>query len=240
MARRKKDMMDEEWEEKDQEMNEPSEDEDYDADAKEPDDEEIEEDILELEEIEAKLESGEAFFTTSDDRSLLPKARIVYSCPRCRRIFFNNRWVKDNITDLFTVRTELAYCDRCTSKAVDNFVGSIEIYDKKLKERKDEFVRLAHEVEAELENRPPFEKIINIVEKNDILFIFTNTTRLAMEIGRRIRSEFHGGVQYEWFDRNQYLRVKWYDEVHNKEYFKERIRALKERRFGLFAFEDEE
>ncbi len=197
------------------------------------------EDVLELEEIEKKLASGEAFFS-SDDNTLLPKQRIVFTCPRCKRIFFNNRWVKDNITDLFTVRTEMAYCDRCLEKAAGEFVGSIEIYDKKLKERKEEFIQLAREVEEELENSPPFEKIIDIVEKNEILFIFTNTTRLAMEIGRRIRQEFMGGIQYEWFERNQFLRVKWHDEVKNKEYFKERIRQLKERRFGLFAFEDEE
>ncbi len=197
------------------------------------------EDVLELEEIEKKLASGEAFFST-DDNTLLPKQRIVFTCPRCKRIFFNNRWVKDNITDLFTVRTEMAYCDRCLEKAAGEFVGSIEIYDKKLKERKEEFIQLAREVEEELENSPPFEKIIDIVEKNEILFIFTNTTRLAMEIGRRIRQEFMGGIQYEWFERNQFLRVKWHDEVKNKEYFKERIRQLKERRFGLFAFEDEE
>jgi len=201
---------------------------------------EIEEDIMEIEEIQAKLESGEAFFTTAHESSLLPKARIIYACPRCRKVFFNNKWVKDTFTDVFTVRTELAYCDKCLKKAVDNFIGSVEIYDKKLAERKDQFLELAREVERVLENSPPFEKIINVQEKEGILFIFTNTTRLAMEIGKSIRDEFHGGIQYEWFERNQYLRVKWFDEVKNKEYFKERIRSLKERRFGMFAFEDEE
>ncbi len=238
MARKKKNFDEEEehrhdFENVDEEMDEEVDELDEDA---EPEDVE---DVLELEEIEKKLESGEAFFS-SDDNTLLPKQRIVFTCPRCKRIFFNNKWVKDNITDLFTVRTEMAYCDRCLDKATGEFVGSIEIYDKKLKERKEEFIQLAREVEEEMENSPPFEKIIDIVEKNDILFIFTNTTRLAMEIGRRIRQEFMGGIQYEWFERNQFLRVKWHDEVKNKEYFKERIRQLKERRFGLFAFEDED
>lgn len=201
---------------------------------------EVEEDILEIEEIQAKLESGEAFFTPSDESGIMPKSRIIYACPRCRRVFFNNKWVKDNFTDVFTVRTELAYCDRCLSKAVDNFVGSVEIYDKQLNDRKETIIQIAREVERSIENSPPFEKIIDIVVKKDILFIFTNTTRLAMEIGKNIRDEFHGGIQYEWFERNQYLRVKWFDEIHNKDYFKERIKALKERRFGLFTFEDEE
>ena len=55
-----------------------------------------------------------------------------------------------------------------------------------------------------------------------------------------MRQEFGGGIQYEWFERNQYLRIKWYDEVDNKSYFKEKLRSLKDRRFGMFAFEDEE
>ncbi len=238
MAPRRKKIEDEQeehrhdFEDFDAQEAEVEEDDEFDEEA-EP------EDVLEIEEIEKKLASGEAFYS-SDDNTLLPKQRIVFTCPRCKRIFFNNKWVKDNITDLFTVRTEMAYCDRCLQKVAGEFVGSIEIYDKKLKERKEEFIRIAREVEEELENSPPFEKIIDIVEKNDILFIFTNTTRLAMEIGRRIRQELMGGIQYEWFERNQFLRVKWHDEVKNKEYFKERIRQLKERRFGLFAFEDED
>ncbi len=238
MAKKKKDPFEQDWEDFENELTDSREEEE-DEDTFN-DEEEVEEDLEELEDIESKLASGEGFFEISREGTLLPKIRVVYSCPRCRRIFFNNRWMKDTITDLYTIRTELAYCDRCLSKAVDNFVGSVEIYDKKLKERKDQIIQLAKMVENELDQKPAFEKIIRISEKNDILFIFTNTTRLAMEIGRRIRSELHGGIQYEWFERNQYLRVKWFDEIKNKNYFKERIRALKERRFGMFSFEEEE
>ena len=80
--------------------------------------------------------------------------------------------------------------------------------------------------------------IIDVSEKNDILYIFTNTTRLALEIARGIRYEFGGSIQYEWFERNQYIRAKWFSEIQNREYFKSRIRAAKENRIGMFSFED--
>lgn len=206
----------------------------------EEEEEEETEDIEELEEIEAKLEKGEDVAISALESKVVSKSQTIYSCPRCRKIFFNKKWVKDSITDLFTVQTELAYCPKCVGKTFENFIGSIEIFDKKLSERKDQFIETVKRVEKSLEDTPPFETIIEIVEKNGILFIFANTTRLAIEIGKALRQEFSGGIQYEWFERNQYLRIKWYDEVDNKAYFKERLRALKDRRFGMFAFEEEE
>jgi hypothetical protein len=125
-------------------------------------------------------------------------------------------------------------------KTYENFVGSLEIFDKQLSERKDQFIETAKQVERSLEDAPPFENIIENVEKQGILFVFANTTRLALEIGKMLRQEFGGGIQYEWFERNQYLRIKWYDEVDNRAYFKERLRTLKDRRFGMFAFEEED
>ncbi len=202
--------------------------------------EETDENINELEKIETKLKKGENIAISSLDLSVLRKSRVIYSCPRCKKIYWNNKWVKDTLTDIYSIRTELAYCNKCIGKTYENFVGSVEIYHKELPKYKDQIIELAHRVERSLEDTPPFEKILNISEKNDILFIFANTTRLALEIGKALRQEFQGGIQYEWFERNQYLRVKWYNEVDNRNYFKERIRALKDRRFGMFAFEDEE
>ena len=174
------------------------------------------------------------------ESKVISKSQTIYSCPRCKKIFFNKKWVKDTITDLYTIHTHLAYCPKCIGKTYENFIGSIEVFDKNLGEKKDDFMEAAQRVERSLEDAPDFEKVIEMVEKKGILFIFTNTTRLAMEIGKAFRQEFGGGIQYEWFERNQYLRIKWYDQVDNKAYFKERLRALKDRRFGMFSFEDEE
>ncbi len=210
----------------------------------EADDEESEgeetEDIRELEEIESKLERGEEVAISALESKVIGKSQTVYSCPRCKKIFFNKKWVKDTITDLYTIHTHLAYCSKCVGKTYENFIGSLEIFDKELKARKEKFIEIARQIEKNLEDTPPFENIINVVEKTGILFIFSNTTRLALEIGKAIRQEFGGGIQYEWFERNQYLRIKWYDQVDNKTYFKERLRALKDRRFGMFSFEDED
>ncbi len=222
----------------DEDENEDMEDDEEEEDEEENGEET--EDMEELEEIEAKLHRGEDVALSALETKVIAKSQTIYSCPRCKKIFFNKKWVKDVITDLYTVQTQLAYCPKCVDKTYENFIGSIEIFDKNLKERKNRFTEIAKQVERSLEDAPPFENIINTVEKNGILFIFTNTTRLALEIGKALRQEFGGGIQYEWFERNQYLRIKWYDEVDNKAYFKEKLRALKDRRFGMFAFEDEE
>lgn len=262
MAKKQKKVYDDDIEERDDEFDEEPEDDeidddlDYDEDEDEEEDipedaiideesleelgeEDIEENEEEMEQIESKLASGEEFVASQSEVVTLLKANLVYTCPRCRRIFLKNKWIKDSITDVYTVRTELAYCDKCLGKTSENFIGSIEIYDKKLSEKKAALLNLAKKVEAGLENREPFEIIIDTFEKNDILYIFTNTTRLAVEIARAIRQEWHGAMQYEWFERNQYLRAKWFSEVQNREHFKSRIRAAKEKRIGLFSFEDE-
>lgn len=265
MAKKQKKVYDDDIEEREDEIDdEPDddeiddddfddEDEDDDEDDEDiPDDELIDEESLEelgeedieeneeeMEQIESKLASGEEFVASQSEMVTLLKANLVYTCPRCRRIFLKNKWVKDSITDVYTVRTELAYCDKCLGKTAENFIGSIEIYDKKLSEKKTPLLSLAKKVEAGLENREPFETIIEVFEKDEILYIFTNTTRLAVEIAKAIRLEWHGAMQIEWFERNQYLRAKWFSEVQNREHFKSRIRAAKEKRIGLFSFEDE-
>lgn len=238
MAKRKEDTPAEEF----QKWEDGAEDtaDDVDGEAKE-DSGEVEEDVEEVEQIDAKLKSGEEVGESASDTSLLLKAKVIYLCPHSRKIFFKNKWIKDSVTDVYTVRTEMAICDQYLKKAKENgyFIGSLEIFDKHLKERKNEIIDMAKNVEAELENRMPFEVIIDISEKNDILYIFTNTTRLAVEIARAIRHEWHGAIQYEWFERNQFVRAKWFSEVQNREYFKSRIKAAKEKRIGLFSFEDE-
>ncbi|NIW79496.1 MAG: hypothetical protein GWN16_08600, partial [Calditrichae bacterium] len=81
------------------------------------------EDSGEMEEIEAKLENGEDFSTFSAEASSpMLKNRVIYSCPRCHRIYFKNKWIKDTVTDIYTVRTEAAYCTKCMDKGPDTFV----------------------------------------------------------------------------------------------------------------------
>ncbi|RMF60949.1 MAG: hypothetical protein D6748_02905 [Calditrichaeota bacterium] len=239
MGRKKKLPKEEEneWQEPEADMDE-LEDEDL-LDDEFADEEDIEEDFEEVEEIEAKIQSGESIGPTPSEVSLLLKNQVVYSCPRCRKIYFRNKWIKDTVTDIYTLRTEYAYCNNCLGKTASDFVGVIEIYDKELEARKDSFVKLAKNVESRLENRQPFEKIIKTMEQNGVMYIFCNTTRLAVEIAKAIRYEYHGAIQYEWFERNQFVRAKWFSEIQNREYFKNKIRAAKERRLGMFSFEDD-
>ncbi len=193
----------------------------------------------EPDDIESTLKTGEGFSAIDSEISMLLKSRTLYSCPRCRQIYFRNKWQKDHITNIYTVRTEKAYCNSCLKKGLATFVGSVEIYDKYLDERKDEFTAFVKNEEAEMENREPFDRIIDITEKNGILYVFANTTRLAIQIARAIRQEWHGAMQYEWFERNQFVRAKWFTQPQNREYFRQRIREAKERRIGLFAFEED-
>lgn len=241
---------DDELEKKDSSLKEDDEEEEKDeledveeidvAEEEDVEDEEEEEDE-EAEEEEKKTEkapkkAGKGKGKDSGPASLKPK--VVYYCPRCYKVFYRNKWIKDSMVDISLVRKELAYCDKCLEKNWGSFIGSIEIYDKELKERKDEMIEFINNVERDMEDRQLFEKIINITEKNDILYVFTNTTKLAQEIARGIRYEYGGSIQYEWFERNQYIRVKWFSEIQNREYFKSRIRAAKENRIGVFSFED--
>jgi hypothetical protein len=224
----------------DDDMDDDFEDGDDDEDGE--DEESEEENVDEMAEIESKLQKGEDIANIPDSNtSMLPKSRTIYACPLTKKIFYKNKWIKDTVTDLYTVRTELAVSDQMLERAkkIGFFIGSIEVYDKDLEETKDEIINLAQTVEAELENKMPFDVIIDINEVNGILYIFTNTTRLAVEIAKRLRQERGGAIQYEWFERNQYVRAKWFSEVQNREYFRNRIRAAKERRIGMFNFEEE-
>ncbi len=200
---------------------------------------EVEEDEEELEKIEKTLEKGEEVAVSTLDEHGIPESRIVYTCPKCKKIFLKGKWVKDTISDLYTIKQELAYCNKCIKRVYENYIGTVEIRAADVKEHKTDYVELAREVEREMEDPKPFEKIVRVESREGALILYTNTTRLAQEIGKRLRLEFQGGIQYRWMERNQYLHVVWQDHVDNKNLLKERMRALRERRSGILSLEDE-
>ena len=225
----------------DDELDQDDIDIDADDDFEEEEEEPKEENAEEMEEIESKLEKGEEINSATSDSPSILKARIIYYCPLSKKIYYKNKWIKDSVTDLYTVRTEYAISDKLLERARDMgyFIGSIELYDKNLEKNHQGLLNLIKTTEKELENRMPFDVIIDTHEEHGILYVFTNTTRLAVEIAKAIRYEYHGSIQYEWFERNQFVRVKWYSEIQNRDYFKKSIRASKEKRLGMFSFEDD-
>lgn len=204
-----------------------------DEDEEEEEPEKEEEDINELSEIEDNIDKGEDVVISSLESQGVPKSRMVYTCPRCKKIYMKGKWVKDNISDIYTIRQVLAYCEKCLKKVYENYIGTVEIHSQFLAEQKESILELAEQVVHELEDAPPFEKIVRVQERGGVLYIYTNTTRLAQEIGRRIRLEYQGGIRYQWLERNQYLQVIWQDHVDNKNLLKERMKELRARRGAL-------
>ena len=124
-------------------------------------------------------------------------------------------------------------------KEINHFIGCIECYDSELKGKQKALISLSKRVEAELENRLPFEKVITTHLENDIFYIFLNSTRLTQEIAREIRKEFQGSMQYEWYERNQFIRAKWFAQKDARDVFKDRIKLSKYKRLGVFSFEED-
>ncbi len=61
------------------------------------------EDLKELEEIESKLKKGEDVALSALESKIIAKSETIYSCPRCKKIYFNKKWVKDMITDFLLI-----------------------------------------------------------------------------------------------------------------------------------------
>ena len=223
-------------EELDEDIEGELEEEPEDNDEEDDDEDEEDEDDEESENSEGSKEKKSSKSTGLDENEPA-KEKSTYMCPRCKRIYQDGKWVKDSVTELYTVKTELAFCDKDLGKSYEDYIGVVEIYDQKLAENKEAFIEEAQFVEREIEDIEKFENIISIKEKNGVLFIFTNTTRMALEIGKKMRQEFMGAVQYEWFERNQYLRIRWFDALENRDKYRKQMKELKEFRFG-FPFED--
>ncbi|HQU71718.1 MAG TPA: hypothetical protein PLG66_05455, partial [Calditrichia bacterium] len=134
-------------------------------------------------------------------------------------------------------RREWAYCKKCLKTYPGYFVGCIQILDRDLKDRKKDLARILKNVEYQLQPRLEFEKVLQEVEKEEIYLIFANTTRLAMEIIKAIREEWGGQTQYEWIDKNRFLRVTWIAKREDRNYFTPRQKAIRERGIGRFSFE---
>ncbi len=197
----------------------------------EPEIEKIEEETVD-EDIE-KIELEEDKLNAQEKKNFL--------CPKCGSYYVDGNWVRNPDTSVSILKSGLAYCDKCFKKLFDDdYIGRVEISKDDFEGKKDEIIEIAERTERTLENAYEFEKIISIYEEHDVLYINTNTTNLAKAIGKNIWEDYKGGIEYKWQDKNQYLIVKWFSELQNSSYFKDRLRRKKERFPGSMFFDEED
>ena len=164
-----------------------------------------------------------------------------YLCPKCRSYFVKDKWVRNPGPTLAILKSGMAYCENCLNKIFDDeFIGRIEIHSTKLESTKEDMLEIADRIARTLENSFDFERILSIYEEDGNLIINTNTTDLAKKIGKTIWEEYKGGIEYCWVDKNQFLIVKWFDELDNSNYFKDRLRQKKERFPGSMFFDEDD
>lgn len=206
------------------------------------DDDDVEEDIPEnniLENDEVDTEKFLAKLSEGAEDPLIEKR--VFQCPKCKRYYYKNKWVHDPSIGISVLKPDLAFCNKCIKHVFeDDWIGRVIIHDKQLKERKEMFLAIADQIARTRENVYSFESILSIYEENGVLYINTNTTELAKAIGKRLQEDYHGAIEYHWEDKNQYLTVKWFDELKNSHYYKGRLKQKKERYPGIYLFDDDE
>jgi RNA polymerase subunit RPABC4/transcription elongation factor Spt4 len=206
------------------------------------DDEDVEEEIpenIDLNGNEVDTEKFLAKLNEDGDTPILEKR--VFQCPKCKKFYQNGKWVHDPTIGISVLKPELAYCSKCMKRVFeDEWIGRVIIHDRQLERRKDMFVAIAEQIARTRENIYDFEGILAIYEEDGLLYINTNTTSLAKSIGQRLREDFHGGIEYHWEEKNLYLTVKWFDELKNSQYYKEKLKKKKERYPGIYFFDDED
>ncbi|GAB4188022.1 MAG: hypothetical protein Kow00108_24810 [Calditrichia bacterium] len=197
-----------------------------------PEDLDVDIEDVDTEEFLAKL--------NQDDDALASEKR-VFQCPKCKKYYMNSKWIHDPITGITILKPELAFCNKCQKKVFeDDWIGRVVIHDKKLDEHKDMFIAIAEQIARTRENMYDFESLLAVYEEDGLLYINVNTTSLAREIGKRLREDYQGGIEYHWEDKNQYLTVKWFDEMKNSQQLKEKLKQKKDRYPGIYFFDDEE
>lgn len=225
-------------------MNFASLDDDSDDSDESINDDELdeEEDIpedLDLDSDEVDTEKFLAKLSEDDDAPILEKR--VFQCPKCKKFYQNGRWVSDPTIGISILKPELAFCNKCMKRVFeDDWIGRVIIHDKQLDRRKDMFIAIAEQMARTRENIYDFEGLLAVYEEDGLLYINTNTTSLAKSIGQRLREDFHGGIEYHWEEKNLYLTVKWFDELKNSQYYKEKLKKKKERYPGIYFFDDED
>lgn len=131
-------------------------------------------------------------------------------CTRCGCVFSNGRWSWQELPEKDRHKINKTLCPAC-KRIEDNVpAGYMDLSGEFFISHKDEILNLIkNEADAETQEHP-MERIMEISEKPDGIYITTTGIHVARRLGEAVEKAYKGQLNYAYGDDEKTIRVSWY------------------------------
>lgn len=126
-------------------------------------------------------------------------------CRQCRAVYHAGRWT-------WMARPAHAHeevCPACQRIRDHAPAGILTLSDPFLQERKAEILNLARNEEGRARAEHPLQRVIDIEEEGERIWITTTDAHLARSIGEALHHAYHGELDFRYAEEGSILRVRW-------------------------------
>lgn len=127
-------------------------------------------------------------------------------CADCGAVCTNGIWQWIVRPPEHAARTTCAACRRIRDK---DPAGVVTVQGKFSREHGDELLSLIRNIETEKKAASPLQRIMSIDKRSEKLSIATTDTQLARSIGRALRSQYKGELEFNFHKGEPVLHVLW-------------------------------
>ena len=134
-------------------------------------------------------------------------------CQECHALYQEKRWffdekLYDKLAGAGKVRQVV--CPTCR-KIQDHYVeGYLTLSGEFLVEHKAEIINVLEKEAAKVGSHSVVDRIIQMVpEGDDKLVVETTTEKMAEHLGRMLRRDYKGDLNFRWSEMDKFVRVYW-------------------------------
>jgi hypothetical protein len=135
-------------------------------------------------------------------RHKLPEPTV---CPQCGALFHDGRWQWGQAPAGAHQET----CSACQRIKDDFPAGFVTLSGDFFTAHREEIMHVVHNVEKRERSEHPFNRVMNIEEKNGATLVTTTDIHLARGIGEAIHAAYQGDLKFHYNPDEYLLRVHW-------------------------------
>jgi hypothetical protein len=127
-------------------------------------------------------------------------------CQECGAVYEHGIWQWTSHPPQDAARTTCVACRRIHEKKP---AAIVTIQGKFSREHGDELLPLIRNIELNIKAEHPLQRIMSIDKRSEKLSIATTDTHLARSIGRALKQQYKGALDFNYHKGETVLRVLW-------------------------------
>lgn len=133
-------------------------------------------------------------------------------CSECAAVVRDQHWTVDEAQSAVLKAAGTPHqvvCPACWRASGRQPAGILTLRGSYWPEHREDILHLIRNQAEEARPDNPLERVIDVREEDGCLVVDTTNAKLAQKIGRSVEKAHKGEIDYNWGDREPFVRVEW-------------------------------